>query len=37
MAMPQALRGIDDEPVIYSDADLSERERWRSKVRGKSP
>lgn len=26
MAMQQALRGIDDEPVIYSDADL--RERW---------
>jgi hypothetical protein len=26
MAMQQALRGLDDDPVIYSDADL--RERW---------
>jgi len=26
MAMQQALRGMDDDPVIYDDADL--RERW---------
>jgi hypothetical protein len=26
MAMQQALRGMDDDPVIYGDADL--RERW---------
>jgi hypothetical protein len=26
MAMQQALRGMDDDPVIYNDADL--RERW---------
>jgi hypothetical protein len=26
MAMQQALRGLDDDPVSYGDADL--RERW---------
>ena len=26
MAMQQALRGMDEDPVIYGDADL--RERW---------
>lgn len=26
MAMQQALRGMDDDPVTYGDADL--RERW---------
>ncbi|MCF7977432.1 hypothetical protein U5801_00030 [Lamprobacter modestohalophilus] len=26
MAMQQALRGMDDDPVIYGDTDL--RERW---------
>jgi hypothetical protein len=25
MAMQQALRGMDDDPVIYGDADLRER------------
>lgn len=35
MAMRQALRGMDEDPVIYSDADRCQR--WQSKTQCRSP